>query len=148
MTSKNWTGVELNLNATVKYGVELIVQAADQGARLVAFPEVRFPGYPKGVIDPTSPNVWLAEHVEVYINSSLVVGSSQWEALVSAAKDNEIYVAVDFSEKTSSNLFMAQALIDPNGDVHIHRHKLRLSAPIARIGILSAASTPRLKPPG
>ncbi|GAA5868552.1 hypothetical protein JCM8547_003184 [Rhodosporidiobolus lusitaniae] len=155
MANKNWTGVELDLNATVKYGVELIAQAADQGARLVAFPEVWFPGYPKGLINPSSPNVWLAEHVEMYINNSLVVGSSQWEELVSAAKDNEIYVAVGFSEKTSSNLFMAQALIDPNGDVLIHRHKLRPSAqerdlwsdgttaeiypvdtPIGRIGLL------------
>jgi hypothetical protein len=75
-----------------------------------------------------SPNPWLAEHVEDYINNSLVVGSSQWQKLVEAAKASSIYVALAFSEKTSTNLYMAQALLDPNGDVLVHRHKLRPSA--------------------
>lgn len=42
MSNKNWTNVELNLNATVAYGVELIAEASAKGARLIAFPEVNF----------------------------------------------------------------------------------------------------------
>ncbi|GAA5995739.1 uncharacterized protein JCM10292_004717 [Rhodotorula paludigena] len=155
MSNKNWTDVELNLNATVAYGVELIAEASAKGARLIAFPEVWFPGYPKGLIAPGSPNAWLAAHVEMYINNSLVVGSEQWDSLAQAARDNEIYVAIGYSERTATNLYMAQALFDPNGDVLIRRHKLRPSAserdlwsdgttdmiiavntPIGRIGLL------------
>ncbi|GAA5893519.1 hypothetical protein JCM6882_007842 [Rhodosporidiobolus microsporus] len=155
MSNKNWTGVSLDLNATVDLGVSLIAEAASNGARLVAFPEVWFPGYPKGLINPSVPNSWLAEHVEMYVNNSLVYESPQWEQLVQAARDNEIYVALGYSERTESNLYMAQALIDPDGDVLIRRHKLRPSAqerdlwsdgttaeilavntPIGRIGLL------------
>ncbi|BGP13507.1 hypothetical protein JCM10213_000685 [Rhodosporidiobolus nylandii] len=128
MSNKNWTGVSLDLNATVDLGVSLISEAAANGARVIVFPEVWFPGYPKGLIDPVTPNPWLAEHVEMYINNSLVVGSENWEKLVQAARDNEIYVALAYSEKTTTNLYMAQALVDPNGEVLIHRHKLRPSA--------------------
>lgn len=42
--NKNWTGVTLDLDATVKYGVELIAQAASKRARLITFPETWFPG--------------------------------------------------------------------------------------------------------
>ncbi len=42
--NKNSTGVSLDLNATVNYGVELIGEAASRGANLVVFPETWFPG--------------------------------------------------------------------------------------------------------
>jgi hypothetical protein len=42
--NKTWTGVSLDLNATVAYGVELISEAASNGANLVVFPETWFPG--------------------------------------------------------------------------------------------------------
>lgn len=47
MMNKNWTGVTLDINATVDLGVSLIQEAAAKGARVVTFPEVWFPGYPK-----------------------------------------------------------------------------------------------------
>ena len=43
--NKNWTGVEFDLNATVAKGLKLIGEAADNGANLVVFPELWFPGY-------------------------------------------------------------------------------------------------------
>jgi predicted amidohydrolase len=47
--NKNWTGVKLDLNGTVAQGFSYIDQAAKNGARLIAFPEVcarllRLPG--------------------------------------------------------------------------------------------------------
>ena len=47
MLNKNWDGVTLDLNATVELGVNLIKEAAANQARVVGFPEVWFPGYPK-----------------------------------------------------------------------------------------------------
>jgi nitrilase len=44
LMNKNWTGVQFDLNATVHKGVQLIEQAANNGANLVVFPELWFPG--------------------------------------------------------------------------------------------------------
>lgn len=42
--NKTWEGVKFDLNGTVDLGVSLIKQAADEGANLVVFPELWFPG--------------------------------------------------------------------------------------------------------
>lgn len=44
LMNKNWTGKVFDLNATVSKGVSLIEQAASNGANLVVFPELWFPG--------------------------------------------------------------------------------------------------------
>lgn len=44
LMNKNWTGIQFDLNATVQKGVQLIEQAASNGANLVVFPELWFPG--------------------------------------------------------------------------------------------------------
>lgn len=43
-TSTDWKGLRHDLNASVELGVQYIEQAASQGADLVAFPELWFPG--------------------------------------------------------------------------------------------------------
>ena len=90
--SKNWDGVKFNINATVDLGPEYIRQAAENGARLVAFPEVWFPGYPKGVINEDYPNSWLQKHAVDYIDNSIVAGDANWRKLVQGAIDNEVYL--------------------------------------------------------
>lgn len=42
--SLDWKGLRHDLNATIELGVQYIEQAASQGADLVAFPELWFPG--------------------------------------------------------------------------------------------------------
>ncbi|PYI02288.1 aliphatic nitrilase [Aspergillus sclerotiicarbonarius CBS 121057] len=156
MMNKDWDGVKLDLNGTVDLGIRLIEKAAAEKARVIHFPEVWFPGYPKGVINSETPNPWFEYHVKDYIENSLVVGSTNWNKLVQAAIDNSIYVGLSFSEKDTAHLYMAQSLISPDGEILIHRHKLRPSAqerdlwtdgkldqiyavstPIGRIGMLS-----------
>lgn len=46
----------------------------------------------QGIINDESPNPWFEYHVKDYIENSLVVGSDNWNKLVQAAIDNEIYV--------------------------------------------------------
>ncbi|KAM0747116.1 aliphatic nitrilase-like protein [Meredithblackwellia eburnea MCA 4105] len=149
--NKNWNGVKFDINATVAFGVALISQAKSMGADLVAFPETWFPGYPKGY----DLNNWMYLHAPDFIANSLVVNSSQWNLLTEAAATNQIYVALGFSERSGDFIYMAQALIGPDGEVLIHRHKLRpsgserllwsdgtiemldvVSTPIGRIGML------------
>lgn len=78
--------------------------------------------YPKGIDD-----AWISEHAEDYIANSITVGSDQWNTLLGAAKNNSVYVALAFSEKTNASIYMAQALISPYGELLHLRHKLRPS---------------------
>ncbi|GKZ28957.1 hypothetical protein AbraIFM66950_002204 [Aspergillus brasiliensis] len=121
--NKNWTDVAFDLNGSVEKGVGLIKQAAENGANLIVFPELWFPGYPKGIAD----NVSIANHLQSYYDNSLVEGSSQWNKLLSAAKENHIYVVPAFSHRQGDYIYMAQALISPAGETILLRHKLRPS---------------------
>ncbi|KAJ5982592.1 hypothetical protein N7451_012692 [Penicillium sp. IBT 35674x] len=154
--NKDWDGVRLDINGTVDLAISFMKQASANGAGLIAFPEVWFPGYPKGIINDDSPNPWLEHYAIEYIENSLVVGSAAWNKLVQGAVDNEIYLGFGFSERAGDHVYIAQALVGPDGEVLIHRHKLRpaaqerdlwtdgtldqiyaVSTPIGRIGMLS-----------
>ncbi|KAK2018400.1 aliphatic nitrilase [Colletotrichum eremochloae] len=156
--SKNWDGVKFDINGTVDLGLQYMRQAAERGARLVAFPEVWFPGYPKGVINEDHPNSWLQSHAADYVDNSITAGDFNWNRLIQGAIENEIYLAVSISEKDTVHLYMTQLLISPTGEILIHRHKIRpggrerelwtdgklddlrvVSTPIGRIGMLSCA---------
>ncbi|THX17460.1 aliphatic nitrilase-like protein [Aureobasidium pullulans] len=120
--NKNWSNVTFDINKTVELGVGHIAEAASSGANLVVFPELWFPGYPKGIDE-----AWIAQHSEDYYNNSLEVGSEHWKRLLTAAKDSHVYVALAFSEKTAQSIYMGQALISPYGELLHLRHKLRPS---------------------
>ncbi|KAA8566045.1 hypothetical protein MFRU_022g00080 [Monilinia fructicola] len=121
--NKDWTGHKFDLNATVAKAVKLIKQASTNQANLVVFPELWFPGYPKGMAD----NVTIADYLENYIDNSVVVGSPQWQSILDVAKSESIYVVLGFSHKADGVLYMAQSLISPEGEAILIRHKLRPS---------------------
>ncbi|ATZ56735.1 hypothetical protein BCIN_13g05670 [Botrytis cinerea B05.10] len=137
--NKNWTGVEFDLNATVAKGVTLIREAARNDANLIVFPELWFPGYPKGLAD----NVTIADHLQNYVDNSLVIGSSQWQKIIETVKNESIYAALGFSHKEDGLLYMGQALISPEGEVLLLRHKLRPSG--GERGIWSDGTKDELK---
>ncbi|KAH8684026.1 aliphatic nitrilase-like protein [Ilyonectria robusta] len=122
ITSRVYNGVDIN--ETTNLGVKYIDRAAREGANLVAFPELWFPGYPRG-----NDAAWIEKWVDNYIENSIRQGDRNWKKLVAAAKRNSVYVALGFSERVDADdaIYMAQALIDPRGKVLIHRHKLRPS---------------------
>ncbi|KAK6221700.1 hypothetical protein QIS74_04572 [Colletotrichum tabaci] len=120
--NKNWTGGHFDLKATVEYGTKLIAEARGNGADLVAFPELWFPGYPKSLEAK-----WMFPLVEEYVANSLVVDSDEWKALRDAARENAIYVSFGFSERAGDFIYMSQALLGPEGEVLINRRKLRPS---------------------
>ncbi|CAI7653336.1 hypothetical protein PCG10_001847 [Penicillium crustosum] len=121
--NKNWTDVKFDLNQTVVKATHLIEDAANAGANLVVFPELWFPGYPKGIADSTS----MKDHIQNYFDNSLIVGSPQWDTLITAAKHNQVYIVPAFSHREGDLIYMAQALISPEGEVLLLRHKLRPS---------------------
>lgn len=72
-------------------------------------------------------NNWTVDYLPKYIENSLTRGDAQWNRLVAAIADAQIYAGLAFSERLDDHIYMAQSLIAPNGSVLHHRHKLRPS---------------------
>ncbi|MDU6673734.1 MAG: nitrilase-related carbon-nitrogen hydrolase, partial [Bradyrhizobium sp.] len=76
----------LDLDASIKKTIALIEEAADKGAKLIAFPEVFIPGYPWHIwMDSPA---WCVGRgvVQRYFDNSLAYDSPQAEALRAAVR--------------------------------------------------------------
>lgn len=113
----------LDADAGVEKAVSLISEAADNGAKLLAFPEIWIPGYPHFMW--LGPQAWGMQFVSRYHENSLVVGSPGFDRLAKAAADNEINVVLGVSEKDYGSLYMAQFGFGATGDVLFARRKLK-----------------------
>jgi nitrilase len=113
----------LDIEKGVDKAIRLIEQAAHDGAALVAFPEVWLPGYPWWIwLDSPA---WGMQFVQRYHENALVIGSPQWERLRQAAADNQIFVVLGFAERSGGSLYLAQAILDNEGEVVATRRKLK-----------------------
>ncbi|KAK1979889.1 carbon-nitrogen hydrolase [Colletotrichum cereale] len=111
----------IDLPAAVEKTCTLIKEAASNGAQLVAFPECWIPGYPAWIwtrLIDFDLNVR-------YIRNSLQLDSPEMAAIQACAKDNNIAVSLGFSENDNNSLFIAQALIGQDGEVKVHRRKMK-----------------------
>lgn len=115
--------VWFDLAATTQKTIALIEQAADGGAELVAFPETWLPGYP-GFI--WSQNVFeqlpLVAH---YRANSPRVDGPEVAAIREAARARGIMVVLGLSERAHESLYMSQVIIGSDGEVILHRRKLK-----------------------
>lgn len=113
----------LNLDKGVDKAIGLIQEAAKNGAKLIAFPEVWLPGYPWWIwLDSPA---WGMQFVQRHFENALVVGSSQWERLCQAAAKNKIFLVLGFCEREGGSLYIAQAIINDAGEVVATRRKLK-----------------------
>lgn len=113
----------LDLDAGVEKAVRLIGQAARDGARLIAFPEVWLPGYPWWIwLDSPA---WGMQFVQRHWDNALVIGGSHWQRLCQAAAEHGIYVVLGFCERNQGTLYIAQAIISDTGAVIATRRKLK-----------------------
>ncbi|KAK7756576.1 hypothetical protein SLS62_001413 [Diatrype stigma] len=62
-----------------------------------------------------------------YRENSLAVDSEEMRRIRRAARDNQIYVSLGFSEVDHATLYLAQVLIDPSGAVINQRRKIKPS---------------------
>lgn len=115
--------VWFDLPGTVEKTIDLIGQAADRGADLVAFPETWIPGYP----------IFLWTHIVLeqmpfvakYHENSLTVNGPEMSPIRAAARKHGIMVYLGYSERAGSSLYMSQTLIGADGGVVLHRRKLK-----------------------
>jgi len=115
----------LDLDASIRKTIGLIEEAADKGARLIAFPEVFIPGYPW--------HIWMDSpawcigrgFVQRYFDNSLAYDSPQAEALRAAVRKAKLTAVLGLSERDGGSLYIAQWLIGSDGETIAKRRKLR-----------------------
>jgi nitrilase len=131
----------LDLDASVTKVCRLMEEAALHGAKLVAFPECFIPGYPAWIWYGTRLSscgiiilIFTTDHrsrpVDVdlsttYIKNSLCRNSSQMHRIQACAKQYNIAVVLGFSENHNDSLYIAQSIIGSDGQIKVHRRKLK-----------------------
>lgn len=115
--------VFMNLEASIDKAALLIEEAAKNGAQLVAFPETWLPGFP-WFIYLGNPAEALAYFPQYHANS-LAVDSPQMRRLQGIVKRIGVTVVMGFSERSGGSRYMAQAIIDPEGELLLTRRKLK-----------------------
>lgn len=115
--------VYLDLDATVSRTIGLIEAAAGEGASLIAFPETWIPGYPWWIW--LGSPAWGMQFVQRYHHNSLEIDSEEFESICDAARDNNIYVVLGYSERFGGSLYIGQSIIGNDGSVLGSRRKLK-----------------------
>jgi hypothetical protein len=92
--------VFLNVEKTVDKAISFIKEASNNGAKLIAFPEVFIAGYPywNWIMTPVQGSKW---YEELYKNSVDVAGP-EIKKLCLAAKDNDIHIVMGINERGKS----------------------------------------------
>ena len=99
-----------------------IAEAAEHGAKLVAFPETFVPWYPYfAFVHP--PVLTGAEHVRLYDNAVVVPGPVT-EAVGAAARRHAIVIALGVNERDHGSLFNTQLVFDADGRLILKRRKI------------------------
>src|SRR5581483_4325707 len=84
--------VFLDAKATAHKAATLIREAANRGARLVAFPEVFIPGYPywNWITDPVTGSAWF----EKLVHAAVRVPGPEMDIVCNAARETGTYVVM------------------------------------------------------
>jgi predicted amidohydrolase len=115
----------LDRTATVAKACRLIREAAENGVRLVAFPEVFVPGYPywNWYGNPLEGSTWFRK---LYLSSVEIPGKDV-DALCEAARASNVYVVIGVNERGAHSLgviYNTVLVIGPDGTILARHRKL------------------------
>ena len=114
--------VFLNVEKTIDKAISFIKEAHENGAQLIAFPEVFIAGYPywNWIMTPVQGSKW---YEELYKNS-VAVNDVAMQALYNAAKEHKITVVIGINERGDSygEIYNTNLIINHNGEV-IGKHR-------------------------
>jgi aliphatic nitrilase len=114
--------VFLNAEKTVDKTIAFVKEAADNGAQLIAFPEVFVSGYPywNWIMTPVQGSKWY----EKLYKSAITADGSEVKRLCDAAKEFNIHIVIGINEKGSSfgEIYNTNLIIDNNGNL-IGKHR-------------------------
>ncbi len=127
--------VYLDLEKTMARAVDLIAQAAGDGAGLVVFPEAWFPGYPTFVWR-LPPGAGMGKTDEIYARlqaNSIDRINGGLKPLQEAAREHGVVLVLGYQELDSgvsgSTLFNSCAIIDADGTIANNHRKLMPTNP-------------------
>ena len=115
--------VFMDLEGCLEKARGLVERAAQEGARLVAFSECWFPGYPWWI--------WLAapvhnvKYFQPYHENCLAADSRAFEELRQIARDSGVFLSAGASERDHGSLYISQFLFDDQGELLQARRKLK-----------------------
>ena len=114
--------VFLNVEKTVDKAISFIKEAHQNGAKLIAFPEVFISGYPywNWIMTPVQGSKWY----EALYKNSVDVSGPEIKKLCLAAKDNDMHIVMGINERGSSygEIYNTNLIIDNKG-VIIGKHR-------------------------
>lgn len=114
--------VFLNVEKTIDKAISFINEAAQNGAKLIAFPEVFIAGYPywNWIMTPVQGSKW---YEELYKNSVAATDASM-QKLYKAAKDFDMHIVIGINERGESygEIYNTNLIINNHGNV-IGKHR-------------------------
>ncbi len=121
--------VYLNLEASVEKACRTITEAAEQGVRLVVFPESFLSGYPDWTwVVPGAQGALLAELYTRLVDNAVRVGDAATQELCAVAQRNGIHVVMGMHERNAeasdASLYNTLLFIDDHGKILGKRRKL------------------------
>jgi nitrilase len=127
--------VYLNLAASMERAINLVSQAATDGAKLMVFPEAWFPGYPT-FCWRLSPGADMGKTDELFALSqanSIDLSRNGMALLQEAAAEHEMVIVVGYQEIdgeiSGSTIFNSCAIIDADGRILNNHRKLMPTNP-------------------
>ena len=127
--------VYLDLPASLERAVQLVAQSAQQGCRLVVFPEAWIPGYPTFVwrLAPGSGMGKTDALFALSQTNSIDLGRDGLAPLREAAKEHGVVVVIGYQEIdgaiSGSTVFNSCAIIDADGRIANNHRKLMPTNP-------------------
>ena len=121
------TPVYLNKQKTVEKACSVIKEAAQNGAKLIVFPEAFIPGYPDWIwLIPNSKSADLNKLYTELVNNAVAIPDNSTDLLCKAAKENKINIVMGIHERNSeasnSSLYNSLLFIDDQGNI-IGKHR-------------------------
>lgn len=115
--------VFLDTDATIDKACALIAQAAQQGASLVAFPEVFVPGYPywNWIMTPVEGSAWF----DKLCRSAIEIPGPEMHKLAQAGAQHGVHVVIGVNERSKTGvgtLYNTMVFIGPDGKL-LGRHR-------------------------
>jgi len=113
--------VYLNRERTVDKVCRTILEAGENGAQLVVFPETIIPGYPYWAMVKDPSSSLKAFHRELSLQA-VEIESPKMDPIFSAAEKAGCYAVIGINEKAGGTLYNTQIFINPDGFV-IGKHR-------------------------
>lgn len=117
--------VYLNLAESIVLAKKYIIEAADNGARLIVFPETWLPGYPVWLDYAPKAGVW--DHppakalFRLLFQNSISIDDEHFKSLQNSAVEKDCIIIMGAHEKVGRTLYNTIFYFMPDGTYEVHR---------------------------